>query len=173
LRGVFQSQSHKEDKTACPLSKINCPSTIGYCPPRPGPPPDAITFGVHDFVLVTSTAPKFNPVLIEKAQDFACDVLPARLLVIHDASRCGEHDEAELTGWKKLDDPFLKVRELDVVSWADNTGLVDAAVELDDDLAVAMIVNLLEFADVAVALHDGEELGNDLGRGSDHDLALA
>ena len=31
----------------------------------------------------------------------------------------------------------------------DDTGLVDAAVELDDDLAVAVVVDLLELANVA------------------------
>jgi hypothetical protein len=46
--------------------------------------------------------------------------------VVHDAGRSGEHDVAELTGWQKLDDPLLHVDELDVVTWADNTSLVDA-----------------------------------------------
>jgi len=130
-------------------------------------------FWNHNFVSVMSTAPKPDPILIEKAQDLACDVLPAGLLVIHNAGRCGEHDEAELTGREELDDPFLEVRKLDVVTWADNTGLVDAAVELNNNLAVAMVVDLLELANIAVALHDGEKLSNDLGRGSNHDLALA
>ena len=32
----------------------------------------------------------------EEAEDFAADVLPTSFFVVHDASRCGHHDEAEL-----------------------------------------------------------------------------
>jgi len=120
-----------------------------------------------------STAPKPDPILIEEAQYLPCDMLSAGLLVIHDTGRCGEDDEAELTGRKELDDPFLEVSELNVVSWRDYAGFVEAAVELNNNLAVAMIVDLLELADITVALHNGEELGDDLGRGSNHNLALA
>jgi hypothetical protein len=76
-------------------------------------------------------------------------VLPPGLLVVHDAGRGGEDDEAELTRRQQLDDPLLHVAELDVVAGRDDTGLVDAAVKLDDDLAVAVVVDLLELADVA------------------------
>ena len=76
-------------------------------------------------------------------------MLSPRLLVVHDTSRGGQDDVTELTGGKKLDDPLLEVCELDVVAGADDTGLVDAAVELNDNLAIAVVVNLLELADVA------------------------
>jgi len=56
---------------------------------------------------------------------------------------------AELTRRQELRDPLLEVAELDVVAGADAAGLVDAAVELDDDLARTVVVNLLELADVA------------------------
>lgn len=36
-----------------------------------------------------------------------------------------------------------------------------------------MIVDYLKFADVPMPLHDAQELDNDLGRGSDGDLALS
>jgi len=76
-------------------------------------------------------------------------VLPPGLLVVHDAGRGGEDDVAELTRGQQLDDPLLHIAELDVVAGGDDAGLVDAAVELDDDLAVAVVVDLLELADVA------------------------
>jgi hypothetical protein len=76
-------------------------------------------------------------------------VLPAGLLVVHDTGRRGEDDKTELTRGEQLDDPLLHVLQLDVVAGRDDTGLVDAAVELDDDLAVAVVVDLLELADVA------------------------
>jgi hypothetical protein len=71
--------------------------------------------------------------------------------VVHDAGRCGEHDVTELTRGQQVDNPLLEVAELDVVAWGDDTALVQAAVELDDDLAVAVIIDLLKLANVACA----------------------
>ena len=87
--------------------------------------------------------------LVEEAENLASNVLPPGLLVVHDTSRGGENNVTELTRGEQLDDPLLHVAELDVVAGGDDTGLVDAAVELDDDLAVAVVVDLLELANVA------------------------
>ena len=76
-------------------------------------------------------------------------MLAASLLVVHDTGGGGQDDETELTGGKELDDPLLNIAELDVVAGGDDTGLVDAAVKLDDDLAVAVVIDLLELANVA------------------------
>lgn len=54
-------------------------------------------------------------------------MLASGLLVVHDTSGGGEDDVSELTGWQKLDNPLLEVLDLDVVSWGDNTGLVETA----------------------------------------------
>ena len=88
-------------------------------------------------------------ILVEETENLASNVLPAGLLVVHDTSGGGQDDETELTRGEQLDDPLLHVAELDVVAGRDDTGLVDAAVELDDDLAVAVVVDLLELANVA------------------------
>lgn len=87
--------------------------------------------------------------------------------MVHDTSGGGEDNVTELTGRKKSDDPLLHVTELDVVARADDTSLVEAeesladamedsvtledlpAVKLDDDLAVAVVIDLLELSDVA------------------------
>ena len=75
-------------------------------------------------------------------------MLAASLLVVHDTGGGGQDDETELTGGKELDDPLLNIAELDVVAGGDDTGLVDTAVKLDDDLAVAVVIDLLELANV-------------------------
>ena len=64
--------------------------------------------------------------LVEETNDLARNVLSPRLLVVHDAGRGRQHDEAELTRGQKLDNPFLHVAELDVVAWGDDAGFVDA-----------------------------------------------
>lgn len=112
-------------------------------------------------------------ILVEEADDLARDVLATGLLVVHDAGRGGEDNVAELTGREELDNPLLELAETDVVAGGDDTALVEAAVELNNDLAGAVVVNLGELANVAVLLHDLEELDNDLGGGPDHNLALA
>jgi hypothetical protein len=86
--------------------------------------------------------------LVEETKDLSGNVLPPGLLVVHDTGGGSEDDVAELTRRKQLDNPLLEVAELDVVAGRDDTGLVDAAVELDDNLAVAVVVDLLELADV-------------------------
>jgi hypothetical protein len=86
--------------------------------------------------------------LIEEANDLASNVLSSSLFVIHNAGRCGQDDVTELTRWQQLDNPLLEVSELNIVAGGDDTGLVETAVELDDDLAAAVIVDFFKFADV-------------------------
>ena len=93
-------------------------------------------------------------------------MFPPSLFVIHDTSGGSEDDVPELTRWQKLNNPFLEVTELNVVAGADDTSLVDAAillgrsfrresiyvipsVELDDNFAVAVVINFLELANIA------------------------
>lgn len=91
-----------------------------------------------------------RPFLVEETNDLARDVLATGLLVVHDTGRGGEDDVAELTGREQLDNPLLELGETDVVAGRDDTGLVETAVELDNDLAGSVVVNLLELADVSL-----------------------
>lgn len=96
-------------------------------------------------------------------------MLAASLLVVHDTSGGGQDDVTELTGGKELGSPLLHVTELDGVAGVDDTTLVETghgirmmkrmrkddccenlpAVQLDDDLAGAVVIDLLELANVA------------------------
>jgi len=64
--------------------------------------------------------------LVEEANDLARDVLTTGLLLVHDASRGGENDVAELTGREQLDNPLLELGEANVVAGGDDTALVEA-----------------------------------------------
>lgn len=87
--------------------------------------------------------------------------------MVHDTGRGGENNVSELTGWQKLDNPLLELTEADVVSWRDDTGLVETisksvlfkvywqceslpAVQLNDNLARSVVINFLELADVTL-----------------------
>ena len=87
--------------------------------------------------------------LVEVAEDRAGDVLPAGLLVVHDARRGREHDVAERTRRKHLRDPLLDVDEGHAEAGRDDTALVDAAVQLDDDLVRAVVIDDVEVLNVA------------------------
>jgi len=100
-------------------------------------------------------------------------MLASGLLVVHDTGGGGEDDVSELTGWEKLDNPLLEICETDVVSWGDDTGLVETAVQLDDNLSGSVVVDLLKFANVSVLLHDAEELDDNLGGRTDENLSLS
>lgn len=90
------------------------------------------------FVLILRTRTLFCfPCLVEEADDLARDVLAPGLLVIHDASRGGQDNVAELTGGQQLDNPLLHITELHVVARVDNAGLVQARFR-KTDLALAL-----------------------------------
>lgn len=102
-------------------------------------------------------------------------MLATGLLVVHDASRGGQDDIAELTRGQQADSPLLKIRELDIVAGRDDTSLVEAiargsasfilrlvlelvryipADQLDNNLAGAVVIDLLELANVACEAHE-------------------
>lgn len=106
------------------------------------------TFGGF-LVVVRCSVQQMQQNLVEETDDLAGNVLAAGLLVVHDTGRGGQDNVTELTRGKELDNPLLHVAELDVVAGRDDTSLVEAAVELDNNLAVAVVVDLLELANVA------------------------
>lgn len=86
---------------------------------------------------------------VEEAQNLATSVLPARLLVVNNPSRGCEHDVSELARREQVVDPLLNVAQLQIEPRGDNAALVDAASELHDDLAAAVVIDNLELANVA------------------------
>jgi len=86
---------------------------------------------------------------VEISEDLATSMLAAGLLMIHDTERGSQDDEAELTGGQQVGDPLLHIVELDVKTGRDDTALVQAAVQLNDNLASAVVVDDLELTNVA------------------------
>jgi len=110
--------------------------------------------------------------LIEEAQDLATGVLVTRAGVVHDAKRCGEHDVTEATGRQNVLHPLLHVRHSHVETRRDDSALVDAADELDHDLARAVVVDHLKLPNVSILLHHLQKLDDHLGRWPDNHLPL-
>ena len=89
---------------------------------------------------------------VEEAEDLASDPLPACLLMVHDARRGRQNNQAKLTRGQQAPDPVLDVVVADVIARRDNAAFVQAAVQLNDDLARAVVIHVLELANVPVLL---------------------
>ena len=110
--------------------------------------------------------------LVNETQDLTRDVLSSGFFVVHNTSRGGQNDVTKLSGWQQVFSPLFNVSNLDVESWGNDTTLVQSTVQLDNDLTGSVVVDVFEFTNVAVLLHDLQELDDDLGRWSDQDLTL-
>ena len=86
---------------------------------------------------------------VEVPENLATDVLSLGLLVVHDAVGRGQDDLAELSGGEDVVDELLEVLELQVITGRDDSALVEAAVQLHNDLAGTLVVNDFELIDVA------------------------
>ena len=111
--------------------------------------------------------------LVDETQDLTRNVLSSGLLVVHDTSRGGQDDVTELSGRQQVVGPSLDVANLDVESWGDDTTLVQSTGQLHNNLSGSVVIDVLELANVAVFLHNLQELDDDLRRWSDQDLSLA
>lgn len=87
--------------------------------------------------------------LIEETKDFTSGLLGTSLVVIHDAEGGGEHKVAEPTRRKNVLHPLLDVMHRDIETGGDHSALVDAANQVDNNLARAVVIKNLEFSDVA------------------------
>ena len=107
---------------------------------------------------------------VEETEDLATDVLGTGLVVVHDTLVGGQDDDTELTRGEHSVAEVLELVESEIETGRDDTALVEATVKVDDDLAIASIIDNLELVDVAVLLHDTEELDQDLRDGSEDNL---
>lgn len=69
---------------------------------------------------------------------------------------------SELSGGKNVVGPFLELINQDIIVRGDDSALVNAANELNDDLLAPVVINDLELTNVVVLLHDPQELNQHL-----------
>ena len=93
-------------------------------------------------------------------EDLSGNVLATSLFVVHDTGRSGQDDVTERTSGEEQVDPVLDLRQLNVESRRDDSSLVDSTVELNDNLARSVIVNLLELLNVTYSLVSFRRLAN-------------
>lgn len=110
---------------------------------------------------------------VNETQDLTGNMLSSGLLVVHDTSRGGQDDVTKLSGRQQVVGPSLNVLDLHVESWRNDTTLVQSTGQLNNNLTRSVVVDVLKLTDVAVLLHNLEELDDHLGRRSDQHLTLA
>ena len=99
-------------------------------------------------------------------------MLGTGLVMVHDALVGGEDEHTELTRGKHGVSEVLELSERQIEARRDDTALVETTVQVDNDLAGARVIDDLELVDVAVLLHDLEELDEHLGDGSQNNLKV-
>lgn len=92
--------------------------------------------------------------------------------MVHNTLVGGQDDETELTGGEHGVGEVLELVELEIETGGDNTALVEATVEVNNNLASAGIVDDGELVDVALGLHQTEDLDKDLGDGVEDNLTI-
>ena len=91
----------------------------------------------------------YNPYLVDETQNLARNVLSSGLLVVHDARRSGQDHVTKLSGRQQVIGPSLDVADFDVESGGNHSTLVQSAGQLHHNLARSVVVDVLEFANVA------------------------
>ena len=102
-----------------------------------------------EFVFIRLFALRSESSLVEKAQNLSSGLLPAGLLVSHDAVCGGQDDVAELARGKEVHDPLLQIFISNVKAGADDAALVQTSSKLDNDLARPVVIDDFEFPNVA------------------------
>jgi len=87
--------------------------------------------------------------LIEETKDLATGLLSAGLLVGHDTESGGHHDVAKASGGKDVLHPLLDAADGYVECGGDHTALIQSADQGNNDLAGAVVIEHLEFTNVA------------------------
>lgn len=86
--------------------------------------------------------------LVEETEDLSSNVSSSGLLVVHDSGRSGQDDVTKLSRRQQVLDPLLHIINFDVESGRNDTTLVESAVQLDNDLAGSVVINVGELVDV-------------------------
>lgn len=88
-------------------------------------------------------------ILVKESQDLTPSLLPPSLFMCHNTIGGTQNNLTELPGWQKVDNPLLNFTHGDVKTGGDDTALVQAAIEFDDDLLGAVIIDDFKFSNVA------------------------
>ncbi len=100
---------------------------------------------------------------VEESQNLSSSVDLSSFFVIHDSVGSGHHQVSELSGRKDIAAPLLIFVDGDIKSGGDHSALVDSTNEFHNHLLASVVIDYLEFSNVAMLLHHSEESHQSLG----------
>jgi hypothetical protein len=106
---------------------------------------------ISSFIIagVTVDLLQLRPLLVEEAQYFPSSLFASGFFMSQD-TECGrQKNVTELTTGEQIHNPFLDFAIFDVEARGNNTTLVEASGQFNDNLAGSVIVDDLEFTNVS------------------------
>ena len=76
-------------------------------------------------------------------------MLPLGFFVIHDTIGGSQHNVTKLTGRKQVIAPLVDLSGTNIEARRDDTALVEATIQLDNNLSTAVVIDNFEFSNVA------------------------
>jgi len=102
---------------------------------------------VHSSLVVVFVCFVFRS--IEESKNLSSRLLASGLFMCHNSVGGRKDNVTELPGWQQVDDPFLNFGILYIETRTNDTALVEAASQLDDNLVRTVIIDNFEFTDIA------------------------
>lgn len=76
-------------------------------------------------------------------------MLAASVLMIHNTGRGSQNNETKLTGGQQVVNPVLQVGQLDVEAGRNNSTLVQTAIEVNNNLTRAVVIDNFELVNIS------------------------
>jgi len=106
---------------------------------------------------------------VKETKYFTTDLLSLGFFVIHNTLIGCQNYISELTGGQNAVGEILEILQLKIKSRGDNTALVKASIQVNNNFTGASIINNSKLVDVAFSLHQTEDFDEDFGDGvKDH-----
>jgi hypothetical protein len=97
-------------------------------------------------IIVLEIYPRY---LVEKPKNLSSNMFPPSFLVIHNPRTSGKDNISNTSCRQELIDPCFQIGKTDVESRRNDSALVETSVELNDNLTRTVIINFLEFSNIA------------------------
>jgi small subunit ribosomal protein S15Ae len=79
---------------------------------------------------------------VEETQNFTADLFASCFFVVKNSIGSSQYDDPEQTRRKKTANPVFDIRVREIITGAYDTALIDASIQLYDDLSRSMIVDV-------------------------------
>jgi hypothetical protein len=86
---------------------------------------------------------------IKESKNLSSRLLASGLFMCHNSVGGRKDNVPELPGWQQVDDPFLNFSILHIETRTNDTALVEAASQLNDNLVRTVVIDNFEFPNIS------------------------